>query len=376
MPAKKKKYSGYVYLGTDENGKEIRRYCSASTPLGLERKKIELRKKYASGELSINNALVRDFAKKWLKTKEKRARSTYNMYEAAIRLYINPAIGHMIVNNVRQIHLQEIIDNLADKPRTSQKVKITLNQIFKDAKINKLCNDRPTENVDLPTYRSKRKRRLNDIELHSLSKAELSPDNKLLCMLMLRCGLALNEACALDATCIDHDNKKLIIRGVIDLAEPVGSEKKYKPFPKTDARNRRIPIPNDLYDLILKHNSDGFYISQKDGSPLTNSSIRARWNTILGAWNRAAGGKSKTNPKTKRMEFVRAAIGEDITMYFFRHEYASQLFEAGYTLPEVMYLLGHSTPKMALEVYSHIDSEKITADRLNETIKIHKKTSV
>jgi site-specific recombinase XerD len=61
--------------------------------------------------------------------------------------------------------------------------------------------------------------------------------------------------------------------------------------------------------------------------------------------------------KEKRTDIQNPAIGKDLTPYFLRHEYATELMKAGYSLPEAMYLMGHSTRKMLLEVYTHVECE-------------------
>ena len=170
----KKKYKSYIMLGYDERGKEIRKYCSASTAIGLERRKIELRRQYLQGELSIKNALVRDLAKSWLETKKMRARSTYEMYESVLRLHIIPIIGHMKLNDVKNIHIQQCINALVDRPRTAVKVKNTLKQLFDVALASDYVQKNPVINLEVPTHRTRRKRALTDIEKIALKRADLT----------------------------------------------------------------------------------------------------------------------------------------------------------------------------------------------------------
>ncbi len=367
----KKKYKSYIMLGYDERGKEIRKYCSASTAIGLERRKIELRRQYLQGELSIKNALVRDLAKSWLETKKMRARSTYEMYESVLRLHIIPIIGHMKLNDVKNIHIQQCINALVDRPRTAVKVKNTLKQLFDVALASDYVQKNPVINLEVPTHRTRRKRALTDIEKIALKRADLTLEQRVLVGLMMRCGMANNEVAGLRRRDIDLIEKRINVRGVVDLEMPPKQRNSfmsaYKPYPKTESRVRSLPIPDDLFRHLKEFCSKtvDFLFLTKEGSLLTRSSFFARWQAIINQWNQAAGGKAHTDPKSKRLVVDHWSIGKDITPYFLRHEYATELMRSGYTLPEAMYLMGHSTRKMLLEVYAHVESVKITADKLN-----------
>ncbi len=359
-------YKGYIMIGYREDGSEIRKYCSATTPKGLERKKIELRKKYLTGELSANVITVRDYTKVFLETKKMREASTYRMYESVIRLHINPVIGHLKMHEVKQIHIQSCINNLVDKPRTATKVKMALKQIFDAAYANDYTGKNPVIKIETPSDKSAPKRCLNDIERHTLGKANLTIEQRVFVGLMMRCGLADNEVAGMRKKYIDLKAKKIQVRGVVDLDAPSGSDS-YKPYPKTKSRFRDIPIPDDLSTSLALYlpNRTDFLFQTKSGGYLTSSAFRARWGVILRKWNDEAGGASHIDLTSKKIVFDRWAIGSDLTPYYLRHEYASDLLRSGYTIPEAMYLMGHSTRKMLLEVYAHIEADKITAEKLN-----------
>ena len=65
---------------------------------------------------------------------------------------------------------------------------------------------------------------------------------------------------------------------------------------------------------------------------------------------------------------LEAVLGHetDLTMYCFRHNYASSLYYAGISLKEAQRLMGHQSYKMIMDVYAHLDAEKEdTAAKLN-----------
>ena len=47
-----------------------------------------------------------------------------------------------------------------------------------------------------------------------------------------------------------------------------------------------------------------------------------------------------------------------LTAHIFRHNYATMLYYSGVTLKQAAALLGHSSTKMILDIYAHLDDER------------------
>lgn len=56
---------------------------------------------------------------------------------------------------------------------------------------------------------------------------------------------------------------------------------------------------------------------------------------------------------------------KDLSAHILRHSNATNLAKFKYSLAEIKYLMGHSTAALALEIYTHIETEDISANRLN-----------
>jgi integrase len=72
-------------------------------------------------------------------------------------------------------------------------------------------------------------------------------------------------------------------------------------------------------------------------------------------------------PNRARDHVAELDAGIHLFPHLLRHTYATRLVESGLDIKEVQYLLGHSTPDMALNVYSHYDRrsrESITAAKV------------
>ena len=60
-----------------------------------------------------------------------------------------------------------------------------------------------------------------------------------------------------------------------------------------------------------------------------------------------------------------------LTPHILRHTYCTRLFEYGFDVKEIQYLMGHSTPEMTLKVYTHYSKKQRftdTASRLRSAL--------
>ena len=65
------------------------------------------------------------------------------------------------------------------------------------------------------------------------------------------------------------------------------------------------------------------------------------------------------------------ALGVQLTPHILRHTYCTRLFECGFDVKEIQYLMGHSTPEMTLKVYTHYSKKQRftdTASRLRSSL--------
>ena len=338
-----REHKGSVVIGyetIDGIKRPIRKYCSADTELALERKKNTLRKKYAKSGIIDEKTTFKDFAEKWLESKESKSPGTYYNYKRALS-HIYPKLGQLKVSEIKPIHAQGILNGLT--PSVAKSVANTLRQIFRSAVANDLINKTPMMTVQAPEYKARPKRALTDFERNALKDADLDPRDRLWVMLMLRTGVRRQESAALYWT--DIRKGRVYVRRVWDFYV-----RELRDYPKSFAGFRSMPVPDDLAPLL----------TGRDGSideDLHNADhLKARWKGIWKAWNEAAGGND-----------IMAVIGKDITPHLLRHTYASDLAKQGYSPKEIQTLLGHGSPIISLDIYAHVEAEKINADRLNSS---------
>ena len=74
-------------------------------------------------------------------------------------------------------------------------------------------------------------------------------------------------------------------------------------------------------------------------------------------WDIAAGAELYRNQVIKHM------IDQEITPYYLRHTYATELAENSVDIKTAQYLLGHSDIKMTAEIYTHVTEKMIETAR-------------
>ena len=94
------------------------------------------------GEIVINaNTTVDHWFKEWVETYKKAAGLTpksLKMYDEKYRNYIQPVIGAMKLRDVREIHLQKILNDQAGRSYSHvSKIRLVLKEMFSRARKNK-----------------------------------------------------------------------------------------------------------------------------------------------------------------------------------------------------------------------------------------------
>lgn len=172
---------------------------------------------------------------------------------------------------------------------------------------------------------------LNDVESKQLlnlfnENIWLDLRNKLICMLMLDCGLRRGELIKLDISDIDFKNRTLLVNGK-------GSKQRIVPFGSTASK---------LLSKYIKRTSltGGNLFRNQDGTPITDNAIK--------------------------MLFSRLKTKSGITRLYphlLRHTFATNYILNGGNLEVLRVLMGHSTINIT-QVYVHLAAQmRIISDK-------------
>lgn len=341
------KIEKYIDVGYTPDGKRIRKRIKANSQADFNRQYNALKEYYS---LTPSEYLFKDYAKRWLEVyKATREEATITMY----RYVLNKTedIDLMRLSDITSLDCQSLITQNIDHPVVCKRIKLTLNQIFKRAIQDKLMDNNPALNLELPKPVPKEQRMLRKEEKEALKKAKLKDMDKMYVGLLFYLGLRPQEATALMISDFNLDDTVTIRRAI----GYKGNQPYIKP---TKARNVRImPIPTvfipevKLYLEKLKR-QNSLYLIHQNGNPVTKSQRDDIWRRIRTEINLKMGGSKYID------------LTDGLIPYTFRHNYCCQCLYSGISLKKCIYLMGHTSPAMVMKVYSHIDNEKEPIEQL------------
>ena len=295
------------------------------------------------------------YAREWFEiSKATKELNTRRMYEGVINRYFN-SINNLLLIEIRHSHLQQVINENIDHPKTCRNIKQTFGQIIKSATRDRILPKSAPEDIlsdiALPRYLKPVKRPLSAQEKEALFAAQLDARKRAFVSVLYYCGLRRGEALALTPADFDFKNMTVSVSKVIVFD---GNTPVLKPYPKSDNGIRLVPLPLDSLQHIQPYveSCSGYLFHSEGRSMLTEQGYKRLWDSILVAMNVAVGYEPQRMRKSDRPI-------QGLTAHIFRHNYCTELC---YKVPEISTkmiarLMG-DTEKVVLEVYSHIIEEK------------------
>ena len=313
------------------------------------REKAALKKAELQAGIELSRDMsVKDWSEKWITIyKERKINDRYlSDIKSVLDKRILPAIGSKKIKAVKPADLQAILNDLAGQYSDSyiKKVKDILKQLFGEACNNDLILKDPSRSLKPVKAKEKSKRRaITQKEREITLKTAETSRGGLFVLIMLYCGLRPGEVAALRWNDIDMDKKVLHVRHALKADNSIGE-------PKSKAGIRDVPIPSYLHDRLaaIEHGPFDLVCTNSEGGHYTESSIERMWRTFRRDMNLAAGCKVKRN-QVQPPFFVQP----DLTLYCYRHTYATDLQAAGVPINVAKEIMGHSSIEVTAQVYTH-----------------------
>lgn len=324
------------------------------------------------GEETINGSMTVDsWYKQWKATyKDKKGLTpkSLGMYDEKWKKYIKPAIGHMKLQDVRDVHLQRILNAQAGMSRSHvEKVRRVLRELFRRARLSRLVAYDPSEDLQLPECTEGHRRSLTESERRVLLAVCQNNRFGLYFLTLLYTGMRPGEAAALNWADVDFKNNEIHVHTALES----GSSR--IKAPKTDAGIRDIPIHAALLPLLKEAQGKPFdpVFTGASGKRLTRSAMDSMWRACKRAMNLEMG------CKTKRNKIENPKVAPDLTPYCLRHTFCTDLQAAGVPINVAKELMGHSDIEITANIYTHRDSETLHAGiALLDGTKKHGETEV
>ena len=304
-------------------------------------KRDELSVAKAKGELASPSKLtVGEAARKWLdEYADDWAPNTRSSRESIIRLHVISVIGNVKLRDLTADHVWKVVTVMGEKGAAKSTRKLALTVI--SALCTWLVEDTKELRANPVAALSKtRRKRLSDdgtqkqqlkvIDDQSALLQEVREPYYLIVKVALLTGLRLAEVLGLRVR--DIDDHHLHVNGQLD--RPTRS---FVSRVKTPSARRSVILPAALrLELLasLPDNAgpDGLVFRARDG--------RGHWAQSV---ERGFASAAK-----------RAKLDESLTFHATRHTFASRLISEGRPVTFVQQQLGHSSPKLTMDIYAHL----------------------
>lgn len=275
------------------------------------------------------------------------------MYDEKYRGYVKPAIGHLRLQDVRDVHLQKILNAEAGRSSSHvKKIRLLLKELFRRARQSRLIAYDPAELLELPAMTEGRRRSITDQERTAILKLAETHRAGLWVLTLLYTGMRPGETAALTWADIDFDANEIHVHA----ARESGSGKIRGT--KTEAGLRDIPMRSELRQRLLAARGKPFspVFPTQAGNPQNENSLRRLWTGFKRDLDIAMGAEVYRN------QIIRSVVAPDLTPYCLRHTFCTDLQRAGVPLNVAKELMGHADIQTTANIYTHRDSATLHAN--------------
>ena len=342
----------YVARITTRNGKRVKRVFDKLVDC---RKWIaEARYNEEHGAISVLGEMSVDaWYEYWItEIKAKTVRqNTIRNHNERYKQNIKEYIGQMPLNEVKPIHCQNVLNQMADTYRNStiKLTSITMYGMFQSAVDNELILKNPmTKYVRCTSGKPSKPPRVLSVEEQKLfleTTKESSNYNQY--AFLLQTGLRTGEMIGLKWSDIDFEKRILHVSRTMEYRYSVGEWR----IGETKTKNgcRDIPLTTEAIEILKRQKkkvqelktvkmefSDFVFLSRK-GEPTKNSAY-----------------------DTKLMYYCDKVGMQRFSMHTLRHTFATRCIEAGMRPKTLQMILGHSNIGITMNLYVHVtDEEKV-----------------
>ena len=292
------------------------------------------------GESLPRQGRLISWLEKWMRdfVLETVKQSSFQTYMRLIQNHIQPYIGEYEITLIKQETMQEFLVTLRERGLSSstiQSVYRLLSSAFRTAQEEGLISKNPCRKIRIKKEESDDQRVLSRSEQDAVR--DMADVDHLPTLLSLYTGMRLGEICAVKWSDIDWINKTVAVKRTVQRLRKIsGGTILTISTPKSRNSRRTIPVPDFVMDLLKQ-----LYNSIQPGQ---------RGDFVFGRKNSAA------EPRTIQRRFdslmKQLNIG-DTHFHTLRHSFATRLIELGVDVKTISALLGHSSVRTTLDIYTH-----------------------
>jgi len=342
-----------------------RRYVSAKTRQQCSQKLTKAMADRDGGLIfEAGHLTVGDYLKRWLKDVEDTVRrSTYEGYEYAVRPHIVPALGRIKLKDLTSAHLRSFYRDRLDSgraPATVHKLHVVLHKALKAAVADGLIPRNAAAGLKLPRITREEIDPLTEEEARRLLETVRGDRLETLYVLALNTGMRQGELLALKWDDVDLERGVLRVRRTLTHAN--------KSFvlgePKTKNSRRTIRLTTGAVNALRMHLSRQLEEIEYMGSLYQPGGLifATETGTII----------NPSNLRNRSFKPLLKGAGlPPIRFHDLRHTCATLLLSNDVNAKVVSEMLGHSSIRITLDIYSHLmpDMQEKAAKALEKALR-------
>lgn len=342
-------YKFNAYLGLDPlTGKEIR--TNRQGFISKKQAEIEYIKLKNKRTVGNHTYTLDEMVKMWAEQYEKTVKyTTYTKIMGTFRKHILPYIGSKKLEKITPTIVQSLIDLKAKEIVEFKNINIYLRKVYKFAIGRGITDYNPCTNIVYPKkerenpnlYEYREKEELQ--KFLDACKKELPTMWYVFFRIASYAGLRKGEILALQWNDIDFKDQTISVTKSLSFTK---ASKKAITKPKTKTSVRVISLDEDTIKILREWKK-----LQKDLLKFTEINqyvFTTENNELLGL----------NYPRKKFIRVIKKYKLRKIRLHSLRHTHASLCFEAGMSIKDVQYRLGHSSPDTTMKVYVHVTKSK------------------
>ncbi len=338
-----------VFLGRDANGKRMRKTETVRGKKSDAQRR--LREILSELDRGITPTKTRynlgEWMDKWMEEKivPKGKQKTIDRYWDDIRIHIKPALGHIELTKLSPAHVQEFEANLlknGKKPKGVQLVHNVLSGAMKHALRLELIARNPVALVSPPTAPKTEAYSPEVEQVRSLLTLAEEREHPLwVCIhLIAYTGMRRGEALALEWKHVDLEKLQIVVSQSL-IAAKSGMVLE---TPKTESSRRVVDLDLRTAEILKTHRGKQRELAATLGIEAPEK-LFPRADQV--SW---------THPNNAR--YAVKTLGKkagcpEITLRSLRHFHTTVTLQAGQSPVVVSKRIGHSSPKITMEVYAH-----------------------
>lgn len=309
-------------------------------------KRDDLKRQAESGvDLSAGKMTLGEWLNKWLETYNTNNRhNTEAVYESTIKYRIEKSVKDMQLKQVRNSHLQAMMNRQAEKysPKTCELIRTVLNQAFIKAVKNQYLLANPAAGLEIPKKNIRQVIPLEKEQMQLLLNTVKDSRNYIYYVLSIYTGCRIGEVLGLSWKDIDFRKKVIHVRHSLTYNT---KEKKHEIGPTKTTETRELPLLPVVAKCLKSHKRKQSKEKLQFGEGFNTNDM------VLCS---SIGDFMSIGVMRNEFSKVMDKLGIKASPHTLRHTFASQLISSGANIKLVSRMLGHASITITLNVYSNL----------------------